>query len=116
MSTPIKSEEFTKTINSIEHNIWTRFMGDDSIMYDYAGLNGEIILPTPEECNEHKPNALAWWAPIDNGGFYNGYYLRALLASYAMTQEATRITKIQKRVSELSLQQDVGSTTGFIYR
>ena len=29
-------------------------------LYDYAGIDGKVILPTPEECRTDKPNALSW--------------------------------------------------------
>ena len=35
-----------------------RFTSPDGVLYDYAGPAGEVVLPTPEECTEGRPNAL----------------------------------------------------------
>ena len=43
-----------------------RFLSGENILYDYAGPNGEVVLPTPEETLENKPNAFAWNTPIDS--------------------------------------------------
>ena len=41
---------------SVNRNLWSRFMSPDSVLYDYAGPAGEVVLPTPEECRRHIPN------------------------------------------------------------
>ena len=59
-----------------------RFLSKENILYDYTGLNGEVILPSPEECFLNKPNALAWNTPIENGSFFNGVLLLGLCDLY----------------------------------
>jgi hypothetical protein len=46
--------------------IWRRFIDPYGIMIDFADMDGKVSLPTPEELREGKPNALGWWAPIEN--------------------------------------------------
>ena len=59
-----------------------RFFSRENILYDYAGQNGETVLPTQEECLANKPNAFAWNTPIENGGFFNGDLLTGLCDLY----------------------------------
>ncbi|MFA6291851.1 MAG: hypothetical protein WC637_08735 [Victivallales bacterium] len=102
--------------NSVHRNIWARFLGDDCIMHDYAGLNGEVILPTADECRMNKPNALAWWTPIENGGFFNGDYLLGLLAGYKLNQNERLRSEIRRLASGLYRLQDICSVDGCIAR
>ena len=74
--------EFVVLQNRILDVIEKRFISSEYVLYDYAGLNGEVILPTPEECAQNKPNALAWNTPIENGGFFNGLLLVGLVNSW----------------------------------
>ena len=55
--------------------MWSRMIKDDGIMLDFTDRDGAVVIPTPEECAEAKPNAMGWWTPIENGGFFNGLYL-----------------------------------------
>ena len=74
--------EKAKLISIVERNIdifEKRFFTRDKVLLDYAGLNGEVILPTPEECALNKPNALAWVTPIENGAMFNGILLPGVL-------------------------------------
>ncbi len=101
---------------SIEGNLWKRFIGTDGIMLDYVGLNGEVVLPTPEECRDFKPNALGWWTPIENGGFFTGNYLLGQLARYAADPDPQRQERIKRLVAGLFLLQDVCSVDGLVAR
>ena len=58
-------------------------------MIDFADMDGKVSLPTPEECREGKPNALGWWAPIENGAMFNGLYMDAAVNRWKRTQAAT---------------------------
>ncbi|MFA7232100.1 MAG: hypothetical protein WC071_12590, partial [Victivallaceae bacterium] len=101
---------------TVHHNLWNRFMGDDYILYDYAGLNGEVILPTSEECEANKPNALAWWTPIENGAFFNGIYILGLIKRYERNKTTEQKIEISKLISGLYKLQDANSTPGCILR
>jgi len=87
-------------------------------IYDYAPLSAAtaVDLPTPKDCQERKPNALAWWCPIENGGFFGGLYLSALSDGFrrfrAGENEARRIAGGLVRLAEVGAK----STPGFIAR
>lgn len=57
-----------------------RFVDRHGVLLDFTDLDGEISLPTPEECREGRPNALGWWTPIENGAMFNGLYLDGVVA------------------------------------
>ena len=109
-------EELIRKADEVNQTIWSRFIGKDNIMYDYAGLNGEVVLPTPEECAADRPNALGWWTPIENGGFFNGMYLVAQCDRYERNKTPENREKVRRLVAGLYKLQDVGSTAGFIAR
>lgn len=101
---------------SIAHNIWTRFMSQDSVIYDYVGLDGEILLPTPEECRLNQPNALGWWTPIEDGAFFTGVYLLGRCDRYLLHRSEAVAETIRKLVGGLYKLQDVCTTPGMIAR
>ena len=109
-------EELNRKADEVNQVIWSRFIGKDNIMYDYTGLKGEVVLPTPEECAADLPNALGWWTPIENGGFFNGMYLVAQCDRYERNKTPENREKVRRLVAGLYKLQDVGSTPGFIAR
>ncbi len=44
--------------HEIHSTIWKRFIDKNNIMLDYADLEGNLSLPTAEECERNQPNAL----------------------------------------------------------
>lgn len=101
---------------SVNRNLWSRFMSPDSVLYDYAGPAGEVVLPTPEECRRHIPNGLGWWTPVENGGFFTGMYLIAAADRYRQNPTAENREKVKRLAGGLYRLQDVGKTPGFIAR
>lgn len=112
----IPLKELENCAAAIRRNLWTRFMSPDFIIYDYVGLNGEVLLPTPEECRMNQPNGLAWWTPIEDGAFFTGIYLTGECDRYLSRRGPATGEEIRKLVSGLYKLQDVGTTPGFIAR
>jgi hypothetical protein len=106
-------EQYAEKVNQ---QIWSRFISPQGVMYDYAGLGGEVILPTPEECEKSMPNALGWWTPIENGGFFNGMYLIAQCERYQHNKTSENREKVKTLVRGLYILQDVANTPGVIAR
>ena len=67
----------------IQNELKKRFLSPQGFLYDYADGNGEVELPTPDECLANFPNVFGWWTPIENGGFFTGLYLVGLCEEYA---------------------------------
>lgn len=110
-------------LHEIHSVIWNRFIDQNNIMLDYTTSDGAISLPTPLECEENQPNALGWWSPIENAGFFTGDYALGLLTAYRLAikngkYEEARKRKIEIRrlVQGLLLIQDVCETDGCISR
>ena len=73
-------------------------------------------LPTPEECREGKPNALGWWAPIENGAMFNGLYIEAAVNRWKRTQAAEDAEKARKLMEGLLLLNSISDVKGFVGR
>ena len=97
--------------------VWERFVRMPyGHVVDYTAPDGTIYIPTKEECEKAMPNPLGWWTPIENGAFFTGLYLYALIAEYNQTKNPKTADEINILVNGLFLLQDVGSVDGFIAR
>lgn len=85
-------------------------------MIDFADMDGKVSLPTPEECKEGKPNALGWWAPIENGAMFNGLYMDAVVNRWKRTKSAEDATKARKLMEGLLLLNSISDVKGFVGR
>ena len=86
-----------QALHEIHLTVWSRFINENNLLLDYTDLSGNISLPAPEECERNQPNALGWWSPIENGGFFNGDYLLGLLAAYRYAEQTGKDSEIGKR-------------------
>jgi hypothetical protein len=96
--------------------IWRRFMDRYNIMIDFADLDGSVLLPTPEECREGKPNALGWWSPIENGAMFNGQYMEAMINRWKQTGEEEAAAKARRLMEGLLYLNNISDVPGFIGR
>lgn len=96
--------------------IWRRFIDLHGIMIDFTDLDGTVSLPTPEECRAGKPNALGWWAPIENGAMFNGLYMDAAVNRWRHTKSADDAVKARRLMEGLLLLNSISEVRGFIGR
>lgn len=96
--------------------LWRRFIDPFGIMIDFADMEGKVSLPTPEECREGKPNALGWWAPIENGAMFNGLYMEAAVNRWQRTQSGEDAEKARKLMRGLLLLNSISDVKGFVGR
>ena len=96
--------------------IWRRFIDKFGILIDFADLDGSVSLPTAEELRDGKPNALGWWAPIENGAMFNGLYMDAAILRWKRTQSPDDATKARKLLEGLLLLNSISDVKGFIGR
>jgi hypothetical protein len=96
--------------------LWRRFIDKYGIMIDFADMDGKVSLPTPEECQAGKPNALGWWAPIENGAMFNGLYIEAAVNRWQRTQAAEDGEKARKLMEGLLLLNSISEVKGFVGR
>lgn len=85
-------------------------------MIDFADMDGKVSLPTPEECKAGKPNALGWWAPIENGAMFNGLYMDAAVNRWKRTKSAEDVAKARKLMEGLLLLNSISDVKGFVGR
>ncbi|MFZ4765516.1 MAG: hypothetical protein ACOYMN_11225, partial [Roseimicrobium sp.] len=96
--------------------IWGRFIDKYGVMLDFADKDGTVSLPTPEECQLGKPNALGWWAPIENGPMFNGLYMDAAVNRWRHTKLADDAAKARRLMEGLLLLNSVSEVKGFVAR
>lgn len=103
-------------VQSLHEDIWKRFVQPNGLLLDYNLLEGQVDIPTAEECIDGKPNALSWWTPIENGPFFNGLYIDAVLRRWKVTGSEEDRAKAKRLADGLMLAASVSDVPGFIAR
>ena len=104
-------------INSLHEQVWGRFVRMPyGHVLDYADQDGKTCIPTAKECQMAMPNPLGWWTPVENGAFFTGLYVHALIAKYNKDKNKQTAKEIKTLTRGLYLLQDVGKVEGFIAR
>lgn len=103
-------------IEAAHREIWKRFISPHGTFYDYTTLDGQVELPTAEECAADKPNALGWWSPIENGAFFGGLYLDALCNRWKVDRDEFTAVEARKIAAGLIKLAEIGKTPGFVAR
>ncbi|WP_050028394.1 hypothetical protein [Verrucomicrobium sp. BvORR034] len=97
--------------------IWRRFVtADHGTLLHYAGLNGEVVLPTPEDCEAARPNGMSWSTPIEDGPFFGGLYLAALCQRWQVLRTPEAAKSARRIAGGLVKLAKVGQTPGFVAR
>ncbi len=113
---PLAGADLKPVAECIQDQIMNRFADRFGIITDYRGLNGEIVLPTPMECEQNIPNVKGYWTPIENGGFFTGLYLLGQCRRYETERTEKNRAVIRRLVSGLCKLQDVAKIPAFIAR
>lgn len=91
--------------------LWSKFIGNDGLIHDYAG-----DLPTPEDCTLGRPNAIGWWSPIENGPMFTGSYLVAICERARRSGAAADRDAARRLAKGLLTCASVSDVPGFIAR
>ena len=105
-----------RSIETAHREIWRRFISPHGTLIDYTALDGRVFLPTPEECRDSQPNALGWWTPIENGGFFGGLYLDALTRRWSVTRDPQAAEEVRRIAAGLLKLAVSNAVPGFIAR
>ncbi len=103
-------------VEQAHSEIWRRFIDKHGVMLDFTDLDGSVNLPTPEECREGKPNALGWWAPIENGAMFNGLYMDAAILRWRRSRSADDAEKARRLMEGLLFLNTISDVKGFVGR
>ena len=113
---PPPPRDVPAAVEGAHAEIWRRFVDEHNVILDYTDLDGRIIRPTPQDCREHKPSALSWGVPIEDGPMFNGLYLDALCNRWKRTGKEEDRAKARRLVDGLLRLASLGHTPGFIAR
>lgn len=113
---PLHAADVATAAAQAHTEIWRRFIDKFGIMIDFADLDGKVSLPTPEELRAGKPNALGWWAPIENGAMFNGLYMDAALLRWQRTRSTEDAAKARKLMQGLLHLNSISDVKGFVGR
>ena len=116
MLTRKDTAELLKLRERIHEVLEKRFFSRENILYDYAGMDGGVVIPAPEECLANQPNAFAWNTPIENGAFFNGVLLTGLCDLYEKFPSEKLKCQMQKLFRGLCRLQDCSPVQGCILR
>lgn len=100
---PLSANDILGMVNA---RLEREFIGHDGLLLDYVG-----DIPTPEEIADLKPNAMAWWCPIENGSMFTGEWLPALMA-----EGAEKKATVERCVKGLIKMSEISDVPGFIGR
>ncbi|WP_336515036.1 hypothetical protein [Pollutibacter soli] len=113
---PARLLKAEKNIEKAHTEIWKKFIDQYNVLIDFTDVDGSYDRPTREEFLENKPNALAWWTPVENGSMFNGLYLDGICERWMQTKNKSDKEKAARLVKGLLFLASVGDTPGFIAR
>ncbi len=105
-----------KAVERAHDELWRRFVDGHNVILDYTALDGTYSRPTPEECRQHKPSALSWGVPVEDGPMFNGLYLDGICCRWRVTRSESDREKARRLVDGLLFLSSLGDTPGFIAR
>lgn len=101
----------TAAMDQAHQVLWSKFIGDDGLIHDFVGA-----IPTPDDCELGRPNAIGWWSPIENGPMFTGTYLAAMCERARRSGVAADRDKTRRLVQGLLKCASVSDVPGFIAR
>lgn len=86
------------------------------VLLHYAGLDGEVVLPSAEDCTAARPNGMAWSTPIEDGPFFGGLYLDGLCNRWRERQDEESAAAARRIAGGLMRLAGFSSNPGFVPR
>lgn len=97
--------------------IWRRFIDPRfQTLLHYAGLRGEVVFPTAEECAASQPNGMSWSMPIEDGPFFGGLFLDGLINRWRARRDEESAEKVRRIAAGLLRLVEASPLPGFIPR
>lgn len=112
-----RTSELETAVEAAHKEVWSRFIDKRfDVLLHYAGLKGEVFLPTAKECHDCKPNGMSWSTPVEDGPFFGGLYLVGLCKRWQHRHDAEAKDKARRIAAGLLKLAEVGDTPGFVAR
>jgi hypothetical protein len=105
-----------RSVEVIHKDIWRRFVQPNGLLLDYNTVQGDIPLPTPDDAQNSRPNALSWGTPVENGAFFTGLYIDAAIRRWQMSRSDADKANATKLARGLMLCATVPNVPGFVAR
>lgn len=116
-SATVRAESPEAIAEAAHAEIWRRFIDPRcDVLLHYAGLKGEVVWPTPEECASAKPSGMSWSTPIEDGPFFGGLYLDGLCNRWRARRDAESAEKARRIAAGLMRLAGAAGTPGFVAR
>lgn len=103
--------DVTTALKQAHEQLWEDRVDVHGIILDFVGE-----LPTAEDCEKGRPNAIGWWSPIEDGPMFTGLYLPAACERARRTGDAADRSKAQRLAQGLLKCASVSDVPGFIAR
>ncbi len=97
--------------------LWRRFIAPThGTVLTFAGLEGQVILPTAEDCAAARPNGMSWCTPISDGPLYGGLLLDGLCLRWRQQRTSGAAAQARQIARGLLALAQAGRTPGFVAR
>jgi hypothetical protein len=100
-----------QAVDQAHAQLWSKRIDQHGVMLDYIGE-----IPTPEDCQLGRPNAIGWWSPIENGPMFTGLYLPAICERARRSGAAEDKAHARRLAEGLVKCASVSDVPGFIAR
>ncbi|RBP42640.1 hypothetical protein DES53_106349 [Roseimicrobium gellanilyticum] len=117
VSTQAAATSIETVAEEAHQEIWRRFIDKRlDVLFHYAGLNGEVTLPTADHCAAAQPNGMSWSTPIEDGPFFGGLYLDGLCNRWSVRRDEESAEKAHRIAAGLMKLAERSETPGFVPR
>jgi len=106
-----------QAIENAHRELWGRFVDPKwNTIRNQADMDGNVVLPTADECRANKPNALSWDISVTDGAMFGGMYMEAAIQRWEITGADEDRDKAHRIADGLMRLASVGQTQGFVAR
>ncbi|MFO1452239.1 MAG: hypothetical protein U1F61_29000 [Opitutaceae bacterium] len=97
--------------------LWRRWVTPDhGTVLAYSALDGQVVLPTPEDCAAARPNGMSWCTPISDGPLTGGLLLDGLCLRWQARRTRETASQARQIARGLVALGRAGRTPGFVAR
>jgi len=97
--------------------LWRRFVtADHGTVLAYAAFDGQVVLPTAEDCAAARPNGMSWCTPISDGPLTGGLLLEGLCLRWRTGRTRESAEQARQIARGLVALGRAGRTPGFVAR